>query len=214
MSARARVRARDESGFTLPELLMAIAILAIIVAPLTMSFITGLRVVGKVDQKFNDSRSGLISAADWSNDVANATQIVLGATGACGSGGTTIVSFKFPDASTATANPWDTTVTTTPVNSVVSYAYDSGSKKLLRRSCINGGSASQSVPAVSLDAQPTVACFNADASANASCTTDPQTQPATKFVRLSVTSAQNSPSPADPNPTKYSYVLEGTRRPL
>jgi prepilin-type N-terminal cleavage/methylation domain-containing protein len=207
-------RVRDESGFTLPELLMAIAILAIIVAPLTMSFITGLRAVGKVDQKFNDSRSGLISAADWSNDVANATEIVLGSSGACGTGGTTLISFKWPDASAAGANPWDTTVTTTPVNNVASYAYDATNTRLLRRYCANGGSASQSVPAVSLDAQPTVVCLNADGSTNTTCSTDPGSPPATKLVRLSVVSAQNAPSPADPSPAKYSFVLEGTRRPL
>jgi prepilin-type N-terminal cleavage/methylation domain-containing protein len=212
--ARARVLAGDESGFTLPELLMAIAILAIIIAPLTMSFITGLRAVGKVDQKFNDSRSGLISAADWSNDVANATKITLGSTGACGSGGTTLVSFAWPDASTATANPWDTTVTTTPVNNVASYVYDTANKRLLRNYCANGGSSSRSVPAVSLDAQPTVVCLNADGTTNSTCSTDPQSQPATKVVRLSVVSAQNSPSPADPSPAKYSFVLEGSRRPL
>jgi prepilin-type N-terminal cleavage/methylation domain-containing protein len=213
-AATRRLRPGAEDGFTLPELLMAIAILAIIIAPLTMSFITGLRVVGKVDEKFNDSRSGLISAADWSNDVANATKITLGSTGACGSGGTTLVSFAWPDASTATANPWDTTVTTTPVNSVVSYAYDAGTKRLLRRYCANGGAASQSVPAVSLDGAPAVACFNANGAANATCTTDPSVQPATKWVRLSVTAAQNSPSPADPNPARYQFTLEGTRRPL
>lgn len=209
-----RVRCRDEAGFTLPELLMAIAILAIIVAPLTMSFITGLRAVGKVDEKFNDSRSGLISAADWSNDVANATKITLGNSGACGSGGTTLVSFSWPDAATAAANPWDTTVTTTPVNNVASYAYDSSNKKLVRNYCANGGSASRSVPAVSLDASPTVVCLNADGSVNGACSTDPQSQPATKIVRLSVVAARNSPTPAEPNPAKYSFVLEGSRRPL
>ena len=46
---RAAQRARGEEGFTLPELIMAIAILAIIIAPLSLALITGLRVVGKAD---------------------------------------------------------------------------------------------------------------------------------------------------------------------
>ena len=48
--------ARD-GGFTLVELLVAIAILAVIAAPLSLGLITGLRFVGRSDEKFNDSRS-------------------------------------------------------------------------------------------------------------------------------------------------------------
>ncbi len=201
------VDVRAEDGFTLPELLMAVAILAIIIAPLTMSFITGLRVVGRVDQKFNDSRSGLISAADWSNDVANANTITLGGSGACGSGGTVLVTFAWSDAATASDN------SAAPSNRA-SYVYDTTNKKLLRNYCANGGSSSQSVPAVSLDAAPTVACFSTGGAANATCNTDPTSGAVTRWVKLSVTSAQNSPSPSDPNPAKYQFTLEGTRRPV
>src|SRR5690348_16147951 len=92
-------------GFTLPELLISIAILAIIVAPLTMSFITGLRVVGKVDQKFQDSRSSLISAASFSNVVANATTITPGTSSPCGSSTGVLVTFAWPDANTYPLGP-------------------------------------------------------------------------------------------------------------
>ena len=83
---RATERARGEEGFTLPELIIAIAILAIIIAPLSLAVITGLRVVGKADEKYNDSRGSLISAAYFANDVSNANTITKGG-GGCGGPG-------------------------------------------------------------------------------------------------------------------------------
>ena len=77
---------------------MAIAILAIIIAPLSLALITGLRVVGKADEKYNDSRGSLISAAYFANDVSNANTITKGASAGCGGTGTPIVSFAWTDA--------------------------------------------------------------------------------------------------------------------
>jgi prepilin-type N-terminal cleavage/methylation domain-containing protein len=198
---------RGEDGFTLPELLMAIAILAIIVAPLTMSFITGLRVVGRVDQKFDDSRSSLISASSFANDVANAAVITNNTSSPCGaassSANTVMVTFAWKDANTYPLQS---------ANNKVSYVYDSVGKRLLRRYCANGGSANQSVAAVSLDAQPTVTCYNTGNTVNANCNTDATVGAVTRWVKMDVTSAANTPTPAEPAPQKYAFTLEGTRR--
>jgi prepilin-type N-terminal cleavage/methylation domain-containing protein len=200
-----------EDGFTLPELLISIAILAIIVAPLAMSFILGLRVVGKVDEKFQDSRSGLISAADWATDVANAQTITLNSSGgACGSVGgsdTVLVTFAWSDANSATNR-------SATQNNKASYVYDSSAKKLYRRWCAAGQSSSQSVPAVSLSGAPTVSCTNADGTANATCTTNAASPPVTRVVKLAVQAAPNAPTPDNPSPAAYTFTLTGTRRPL
>ena len=195
------MRARGEDGFTLPELLVASVILAIIVAPLTLAFITGLRVVGKTDQKFTDSRSGLISAADFASDVGNANAISTST--ACGSGGTLLVTFLWNDPNVFPV------VTGGSYPNKVSYVYDSSGKKLLRRICKNNGAASTSTAAVSLGSQPTVQCFDSGAPASpVAC----GGTPTPRWVKMVVTAAPNLPTPDTPAPAPYSFTLLGTRR--
>jgi prepilin-type N-terminal cleavage/methylation domain-containing protein len=197
-------RARGEEGFTLPELLVASVILAIIVAPLTLAFITSLRVVGRSDQKFTDSRSALISAADFASDVANANAITTtGTPAACGSGGTLLATFLWNDP--------DVFPVPTGANypNKVSYFYDASGKKLLRSVCRNNGAASTSTAAVSLGSQPTVQCFNSGApSTPVACN-----GAAVRWVKMSVTAAPNLATPDNPSPTPYAFTLSGTRRP-
>src|SRR4051812_7518646 len=93
------MRPHADDGFTLPELLIAVTILGVIIAPLTLAFITALRVVGKTDQKFTDSRGALITAADFASDVNNANVVTTTTTPAqCGTGGTRLVTFAWSDA--------------------------------------------------------------------------------------------------------------------
>jgi prepilin-type N-terminal cleavage/methylation domain-containing protein len=198
-------RARGEEGFTLPELLVASVILAIIVAPLTLAFITSLRVVGKSDQKFTDSRSALISAADFSSDVANANAITTTTSpAACGSGGTLLATFLWND-----PNDPDVVKGTAGFPNKVSYFYDATGKRLLRSVCKNNGAASTSTAAVSLNAAPTVQCFNSGApSTPVACN-----GAAVRWVKMAVTAAPNLPTPDNPSPTPFSFTLSGTRRP-
>ena len=103
---------------------MASVILAIIVAPLTLAFITGLRVVGKTEQKFTDSRSGLISAADFASDVGNANAVTTtNSPSACGSGGTLLATFLWNDPNVFPV------VTGGSYPNKVSYFYDSSSNE-------------------------------------------------------------------------------------
>ncbi len=193
-------RARRDDGFTLVELLVAVTILGIIAAPLALAVITGLRVVGRSEQKFTDSRSGLISAADFASDVASSNSVSTGGA-ACGTGGTLLVTFSWNDpavfpVATGSAYP-----------NKVSYFYDNNS--LLRRTCKNGAGESTSTAAVSLGSEPTVECFKSGApDTPVPCNGDPDV----RWVKLQVTSAANSPTPDNPAPDPYSFTLLGTRR--
>jgi prepilin-type N-terminal cleavage/methylation domain-containing protein len=187
-----------ENGFTLVEMLAAVAVLAIISVPLSMSVVTGIRFLGRSDEKFNDSRSALISASYFASDVAGANTVVPGDTSACG-GGTALVSFDSSDA-TGGVSP--------PVNNEVSYVYDTSvatNARLLRKSCLNGGTATQSVAAVYLGSQPVVTCYDAANAVNATCTN-------ANWVKVVVTQQTNKPSPDVPSPVAYTFTLEGSRR--
>lgn len=198
MSAHDKSRKVREGGFTLVELLVAIAILAVIAAPLSFGLITGLRFVGRSDEKFNDSRSALISAAYFSGDVASANTIVPSDATGCG-GGTALVSFDFSDATGGVS---------AAVNNEVSYVYDASdatNKKLLRKYCPNGGSQTQSTTAIALSGTPVVTCYDAANVVNATCAN-------ARWVKMVVTQKANTPSPDTPAPVAYTFTLEGTRR--
>jgi prepilin-type N-terminal cleavage/methylation domain-containing protein len=189
----------EESGFTLVELLMAIAILAIIAMPLSMGFITGLRFIGRSDEKLNDSRSSLISAGYFAGDVASSNTILKNDAAACGTG-TALVSFIWSDATAGVS---------APVNNKVSYMYDvsvATNKQLVRRYCANGSvTPTKSVAALSLSVTPVVTCYNAGNVVNATCVK-------ARWVKMFVTQKANTKSPSNPVPVSYTFTLEGTRR--
>jgi len=195
----------SEEGFTLPELLISVSILAIIVAPLTMSFILGLRIVGRADDKFTDSRSSLMMANDFASDVSGANLVTTtGSPAACGSGGTLLVTFAGGDATS------DDLTQVKSYTNEVSYFYDATDAtngKLLRRICRRGGAAVTSTPAVHLGDQPTVQCFAAASTTAITCS-----DPTVRRVQMAVTQAPGLPSPDDPSPTPYTYTLTGSRR--
>jgi prepilin-type N-terminal cleavage/methylation domain-containing protein len=194
------VSARDrERGFTLVELLVAITILGVIATPLSMAFITGVRFLGHTDEKFNDSRSALVSAAYFAGDVSGANVIVRNDAAACG-GGTAVVSFDSSDAAGAVG---------AVQNNEVSYVYDTSipsSYRLLRKYCANAGAAITSVAGVSLGASPVVTCYDAGNVVDASCAS-------ATWVKMVVTQKTNLPSTENPDPVAFTFSLEGTVRP-
>ena len=69
---RQRVRAalrRQEGGFTLIELVVALAVLAIIIVPLTAAFITTLQQTNAVDQRLSQSADAQRIGSAWTKDV-------------------------------------------------------------------------------------------------------------------------------------------------
>jgi prepilin-type N-terminal cleavage/methylation domain-containing protein len=189
----------QKNGFTLVELLLAVSIMGLIMAPLSLGFITGLRFIGRTDERFTDSRSALIAAAYFAGDVSTANTIVRNDAAACG-GGTALVSFNSSDANGGVG---------AAQNNEVSYVYDTSiatNKRLLRKYCANAGAAVQAVTAVSLGSAPTVTCYDAANVVNATCVN-------ARRVRLVVTQMANKPSPDVPAPAPYTFTLDGTRRP-
>jgi prepilin-type N-terminal cleavage/methylation domain-containing protein len=188
----------SEHGFTLVELLVAVTVLGIIAVPLSMSFITGARSLGRTDERFNDSRSALVGASYFASDVAGANSVVPGDTSACG-GGTALVSFDSADATDGAA----------PASSLeTSYFYDTSiatNYRLLRKACDTGVLLTQSTAAISLGSQPVLTCYDASNAVNASCAT-------AHWVKLVVTQKTNRPSVDIPSPVAYTFTLEGTRR--
>lgn len=200
---RWRTHAADEDGFTLPELIMAITLLSIVMAPLALALMTSLKVIGRTTERFGDSRSALISAAYFANDVESAQAIQVNDPSPCGgaAGITPVVSFVWADAAAGKG------VAPTKEASYVIDASDATNKKLLRRSCTIGGPAATSTAAVLLGATaPAVTCFKAGNVVDAACGSS------TRRVQMVVTAAPNTPTPDDPNPVPYSFTLEGTRR--
>jgi prepilin-type N-terminal cleavage/methylation domain-containing protein len=201
--SRQRVGARrgdgHEAGFTLVELVAVIAVLSVIAIPLAMTFATGVSFLARSDEKFNDSRSALVSSAYFPGDVAGALTVVPNDASGCG-GGAAIVSFGSSDASGGIS---------APATNEVSYFYDtsaSSNVKLVRKACLNGASAIRSVAAVSLGSTPpVVTCYDAANAVNASCAT-------AHWVKLVVTQKTNTPGLGVAAPVAYSFTLEGTRR--
>lgn len=62
---------RGERGFTLAEIIISLAVLGIIMGPLAMSFITGLRNTQEAERLLGESRSAQQIASLWTRDVQN-----------------------------------------------------------------------------------------------------------------------------------------------
>jgi prepilin-type N-terminal cleavage/methylation domain-containing protein len=62
---------RGERGFTLAEIVISLAVLGIIMGPLAMSFISGLRTTKEAERLLGESQSAQQIASLWTRDVQN-----------------------------------------------------------------------------------------------------------------------------------------------
>lgn len=127
---------RDEAGFTLPELLVAIIILGIIMVAIGSMIVTSFRTTSLVSSRLSASRGPKTVSRYWIPDVESAEAIDPGST--CGSGGTPVATLAWtvngdqvsqPDAEPVNAGIrvvtwWDTTT--------------GAREQLVRATCLNG----------------------------------------------------------------------------
>jgi prepilin-type N-terminal cleavage/methylation domain-containing protein len=105
-----RGRAPSESGFTLPELLVAITILGIIMVAIGAMITTSFRTSETVSAELQGSRGPKVVSRYWVPDVEQADTVTKGGIGCVREGSriATIVSHVFPSAFDPGADPGDT----------------------------------------------------------------------------------------------------------
>lgn len=145
---------RDQSGFTLVELIVGITILGIIMVPLTTLVITYLLNSASIAAQLNESKDQQVSAAYWQQDVASIGKRdgtggalnSINADSACGSAGTALVTFSW------------TKFALDGTSSIVRVTYFSanGGQSLVRAAC--DGAVTQSTLARNVDASVGFTC--------------------------------------------------------
>jgi prepilin-type N-terminal cleavage/methylation domain-containing protein len=153
---------RDE-GFTLVELLVALAVMGIVLGTVaTMSFVA-VRTAAASRSQLDDSGDLLLAATYFGDDVAGAQSVSTGSTPRCGTDASTVVELvgqDFTDDSTFT-------ITTTVVSYVLrTVAADTGTRRELHRLACTAATATPAYPLTPVTDVPVVTGL---ATAAASC---------------------------------------------
>jgi prepilin-type N-terminal cleavage/methylation domain-containing protein len=91
---------RDDAGFTLIELIIAIVILGIIIVPLTGAIIDGLTTTTNAQSRLSESRSPMFTSVWFADDAQSADSYSIPPSGPSCGGGTNVVSFTWTENST------------------------------------------------------------------------------------------------------------------
>lgn len=173
---------RDEAGFTLPELLVAITATAVVMPALTMAFVTGLRTTAGTAERLAASNDAEFISTYFVSDVQAAESLVATSDATC-------------PAPAAGTRVFATKRTTSAGTVVTSFSYvASGSDQTLVRYvgvCADGDATSTSTVAHSLDPSALAAAF---------CDPGP-CGPTTRQVSLTITDVSG-----------LSYTVTATRR--
>ena len=196
---RAAVRARygKEAGFTAVEMVIAMLILGIIMAPLLSSYVLGIGTVAQSNATTNDSADTQNLASFFVNDVASAYRVSTAS--GCGSG--TVVKFELGK-SGSNASPFYVAYGATEDASAEASQHITPIYNLTRYTCDSSGSTINStLTASELTSPPTLACAGLNV-ANCDSTSRKPT-----LVSLAVTEWGRSQTD-----TTYSFTISGTRR--
>ena len=116
-----RALRRDEAGFTLPELLMAITLLGIIIVPLTGSLFTGLRTADRTASILASSDDRQRLSLYFPPDVVSASAVdtsagAWGCAGTAPAGTNSVVQLTWHEFNAAGSTPVTTLVTSFVAN--------------------------------------------------------------------------------------------------
>ncbi|HVA10505.1 MAG TPA: prepilin-type N-terminal cleavage/methylation domain-containing protein [Acidimicrobiales bacterium] len=83
-ATRRRLEGNDETGFTLIELIVTVAILPIVVGGISVALISVFSLQGSVNNRISNSNDSLVASAYFNRDVQSAEQMTTAPTVACG----------------------------------------------------------------------------------------------------------------------------------
>jgi prepilin-type N-terminal cleavage/methylation domain-containing protein len=83
-ATRRRLERDSESGFTLIELIVTIAILPLVVGGISVALISIFSLSGSVNNRIGDSNDALVGSVNFNRDVQSAEQMTVSPTVACG----------------------------------------------------------------------------------------------------------------------------------
>ena len=186
---------KREEGFTLIELIVAVAVLGVIIGAIAASLVVSLQTTDVTTDRLNESNDAQMAAVYYVQDVASATDVDVTDEHACAAGNEVVVQFSWTEQSLNGAGD------IVDVAKVASYEYqaplgaDGG--RLVRLHCTDAGAPSSVVIAQSLASKPILTC---DGAGPGVCDlSDPDDVP--RMVQLTVSETND-----------YTYELSGSRR--
>jgi prepilin-type N-terminal cleavage/methylation domain-containing protein len=139
--------ARADAGFTLIELVVAVAILGVVMSAICAAMVAALRTNTETKARLEQSGDVQFSSTWLAEDIAGANTVTTGGTAVCGSSATALMNLTSIDIDTVTAPIPATPPPTPPTTRSVSYVLvtvtdgDGTSRQLERRACAGSGPA-------------------------------------------------------------------------
>lgn len=187
---------RREQGMTVIEILIAIMILGIIMAPLATAFVIGLQTTRGSELDAGDSADAQLLAGFWDIDIASA-ETVMSAGGTCGTG-TAVVELSLRDGAVMRYVAYRV-VLDTARKAELQLSTDVYTMERVVCSDTSGTVVDRQVLARTLRAVPTITC---DAG---SCTSTPR-----RVSMLAVSHATQTPDVGSPG--NYTVSVTATRK--
>ena len=147
------MRGRDDDGFTLVELVLAVTLMGVVIGAVASAMIVMFTTTGETTERLSESPDLQLAAAYFGSDVQSAKTF----TGSCGPAGTALVTMAWTDPG-ASPNPAAADDTERTVRYVVETA--GTQKTLVRYACTGSGSPDKTTLVDFIDptSTPTLAC--------------------------------------------------------